>query len=59
VIFRCYKFSPKDVRVLVLLLLLGSESVVEEELEKEISKAEEVNEGSLSILDLNGKMFSK
>ena len=46
-------------RVLVLLLFLSSKSEVGTELEEEISKAEGVQEGSLEILDLKGKMFSK
>ena len=53
------KSSPKDVRVLVILLLLSSESVTGAELEEGISEIEGVQEGSLGILNLKGKMFSK
>ena len=53
------KSSLKDVIVLVLLLLLGSESTVRVELEEGISEIERVIEGSLRILDLREKMLSK
>jgi len=53
------KSSLKDVRILIVLLLLGSESLVGAELEEGISKVEGVIEGPLGILDLRGKMFSK
>jgi len=52
------KSLPKDVRVLVLLLLLGSESLVGAKLEG-ISEVERVMERLLGILDLREKMFSK
>jgi len=51
--------SPKDVRVLSLLLLLGSESVIGAKLKEGISQIEGVKEGSLGIQDFRGKMFSK
>ena len=53
------KSSPKDIRVLVLLLLLDSESSVGAELEEGVSEVEGVTEGPLGILDLRGKMSSK
>jgi len=40
-------------------LLLVSKSVVGAELGEEILEAEEVQEGSLGILDLKEKIFSK
>ena len=53
------KSSPKNVRILVILLLLSSASVVGAELEEEILEVEGVQEGSLGILNLKRKMFSK
>jgi len=51
------KSSPKDVRILVLLLLLGSKLVAGAELKEKISEIKGVQEGLLGILDLKEKIF--
>jgi len=53
------KPSLNNIRVIVFLLLPGSESVAKAEQEQEISKAEGEQEGSLGIQNLKEKMFSK